>query len=78
LINTVTTKRGEIIMELPMTHELTLDLIEVLNKHYPKLDCGYSSIEDETKVKATLDIVDILNKSNLDIMYPERFEYYKK
>jgi hypothetical protein len=65
-------------MELPMTHELTLDLIEVLNKHYPKLDCGYSSIEDETKVKATLDIVDILNKSNLDIMYPERYEYYKK
>ncbi len=62
-------------MELPMTYELTLDLIEVLNKHYPKLDCGYSSVEDETKVKSTLDIIDILNKSNMDCLYPERFDH---
>ena len=37
-------------MELPMTKELIEDLMQVLNKHYPKLGCGYSGVEDETKV----------------------------
>lgn len=60
--------------KLPMTKELIVDLMQVLNKHYPKLDCGYSSVEDETKVKSTLDIIDILNKSNMDSVYPERLE----
>jgi len=63
--------------ELPMTKELIVDLMQVLNKHYPKLDCGYSSVEDETKVKSTLDIIDILNKSNMDCLYPERLEILK-
>jgi len=61
--------------ELPMTKELIEDLMQVLNKHYPKLGCGYSGVEDETKVKSTLDIIDILNKSNMDCLYPERFDH---
>lgn len=55
-----------------MLEELTVDLMHVLNKHYPKLDCGYSHKSDEDKVKATLDVIKEMNANNLDIIYPDR------
>ena len=55
-----------------MLEELTIDLIEVLNKHYPKLDCGYSDKSDEDEVRVTLDVIKQMNKNNLDIIYPDR------
>jgi hypothetical protein len=51
---------------------LTIDLIEVLNKHYPKLDCGYSDQSDEDEVRVTLDVIKQMNQNNLDIIYPDR------
>jgi septum formation topological specificity factor MinE len=59
-------------MSYAMLEELTIDLIEVLNKHYPKLDCGYSDQSDEDEVRVTLDVIKQMNQNNLDIIYPDR------
>lgn len=55
-----------------MLETLTVDLMGVLNKHYPQLDCGYSHKSDEDKVKATLDVIAEMNQNNLDTIYPNR------
>tara|TARA_R110002167_G_scaffold232972_1_gene438154 strand:+ start:737 stop:910 length:174 start_codon:yes stop_codon:yes gene_type:complete len=57
-----------------MLEELTVDLIEVLNKHYPKLDCGYSDESDEDQVRVTLDVIKDMNLKNLDLIYPQRLD----
>lgn len=59
-------------MNYAMLEDLTIDLIEVLNKHYPKLDCGYSDKSDEGKVRSTLDVIKLMNQDNLDLIYPQR------
>tara|TARA_R110000823_G_C15870985_1_gene494154 strand:+ start:1064 stop:1249 length:186 start_codon:yes stop_codon:yes gene_type:complete len=61
-------------MSYAMLEELTIDLIEVLNKHYPKLDCGYSDESDEGEVKTTLDVIKDMNLKNLDLIYPQRLD----
>ena len=61
-------------MSYAMLEELTIDLIEVLNKHYPKLDCGYSDESDESEVKTTLDVIKDMNLKNLDLIYPQRLD----
>lgn len=57
-----------------MLEELTIDLIEVLNKYYPKMGCDLTDLQDEEAVKKTLDVVAAMNQTNLNIIYPERHE----
>lgn len=57
-----------------MLEELTTDLIQVLNKYYPKMECDYTDILDEQAVKHTLDKVAAMNQTNLNIIYPKRLE----
>jgi len=51
---------------------LTTDLINVLNKHYPKIGCGYTNLQDELAVKYTLDRIAVINQTNLNIIFPNR------
>lgn len=55
-----------------MLEELTTDLIDVLNKHYPKMGCGYSSLQDELAVKYTINRIAVINQTNLNIIFPHR------
>ena len=57
-----------------MLEELTTDLIQVLNKYYPKMECDYTDILDEQAVKHTLDKVAAMNQTSLNIIYPKRLD----
>jgi hypothetical protein len=55
-----------------MLEEVTTDLIEVLNKWVPKLNCGYYKQEDEDAVKQLLQTIDTMNKASLAAIYPPK------
>tara|TARA_R100000353_G_scaffold151486_1_gene109825 strand:- start:795 stop:989 length:195 start_codon:yes stop_codon:yes gene_type:complete len=58
--------------EYVMLEEVTTDLIEVLNKWFPKLDCGYYKQKDEDTVKELLANIHQMNKANMAIIYPPK------
>lgn len=67
-------QKGSLMNDFCMLEELTTDLIQVLNKYYPKMGCNYTDLQDELAVKHTLDKVAAMNQTNLNIIYPNRHE----
>jgi len=55
-----------------MLEELTTDLIQVLNKYYPRMTCDLTDPIDEEQVKKTIDFIAQLNLDNLNKIYPSQ------
>ena len=50
----------------------TIQIIEICNRVYPKLGCGYFSNEEEEQLKKTLKMLHDLSQQNLNLIYPDR------
>ena len=54
--------------------DTTVQIIEICNRVYPKLGCGYFSDEEEEQLEQNLEVLKDLSQKNLDLMYPERLK----
>jgi len=59
------------INQFNMLHEVTTQLIEVLNEFLPKAESMDSSSKDRLVTVASLNKVNVIIQRNLDLMYPE-------
>ena len=59
-----------------MLHEITEQIIEILNKATPALDSADLNGTERQEVVDTLNKLIDINQTNLDILYPDRNKVY--
>lgn len=51
------------------TEEVLVDIIQVLNKHFPKLGCGYYEAKDENMAKDLMSEIINVKDKYMDLSY---------